>query len=255
MAKSSQAGAQANQAADAGTAAAYLPFKTFLSAIESLEHGIPKKIDRTIWRTQAYVVQSQIIMAFRFLKLLDNGDNPTPALQELVDSRQEARKIVLDKLLVDAYRNIVDLDLTKTTPKMLDDAMEQYSVSGDTKKKAVRFFLQAAKYVDMPMHPLLQGQIRNTGPRKKRTPKPTFIGEMNTAADPAYDPDARPTSSQTAPLSNGGRIVLQVFGDPFALPSEERTLMFELVDKLRDHAASHSADGGDYESEEEEERT
>jgi hypothetical protein len=218
-------------------AAAYLPFKTFLSALESLEHGIPKKIDRTIWRTQSYVVQTQIIMALRFLGLLDDEDNPTPKLHQLVEKKAD-RKMFLNNLMVDAYRSIIDLDLTKTTPKMLDDEMEKYNVSGDTKKKAVRFFLQAAKYVEMQMHPLLQGQIRNTGPRKKRTPKPVFIGDMNGAADPAYNPDARPTSTQAADLSNGGKIVLQVFGDPFALPSEERQLIFELVDKLRAHADS-----------------
>lgn len=234
-------------------AAAYLPFKTFLSAIESLEHGIPKKIDRTIWRTQAYVVQTQIIMALRFLGLLDSQDNPTPKLHQLVEKKSD-RKMFLHNLLVDAYRSIIDLDLTKTTPKMLDDEMEKYSVSGDTKKKAVRFFLQAAKYVEMPMHPLLQSQVRNSnGPRKKRTPKPAFIGDMNGAADPAYS-DARPTSTQAADLSNGGKIVLQVFGDPFALPAEERKLIFELVDKLRDHASSHPADqdGDEYYDEEEE---
>ncbi len=162
-------------------AAAYLPFKTFLSAIEALEHGIPTKIDRTIWRTQAYVVQTQIIMALRFLGLLDSEDNPTAKLHQLVENKDD-RKKVLNNILVDAYRRVIDLDLTKTTTKMLDDAMEQYNVSGDTKKKAVRFFLQAAKFVGMPMHPLLQGQIRNTGPRKKRTSKPAFIGDMNGAA-------------------------------------------------------------------------
>src|SRR5579859_1760088 len=126
-------------------AAAYLPFKTFLSAIEALEHGIPKKIDRTIWRTQSYIVQTQIIMALRFLGLVDSQDNPSPKLHQLVEKKSD-RKMFLNNLLVDAYRSIIDLDLTKTTPKMLDDEMEKYNVSGDTKKKAVRFFLQAAKY-------------------------------------------------------------------------------------------------------------
>jgi hypothetical protein len=251
MAKSTSTPTQTAEApSDNKNAAAYLPFKTFLSAIEGLEHGIPKKIDRTIWRTQAYVVQSQIIMAFRFLGLLDGDDHPTAKLHQFVEKKQD-RKMLLNNLLVDAYRSIIDLDLTKTTPKMLDDEMEKYGVSGDTKKKAVRFFLQAAKYVEMPMHPLLQGQIRNTGPRKKRTPKPIFIPEMSGTPDRAYDADARPTSTQAAQLSNGGRIVLQVFGDPFALPSEERQLIFELVDKLRAHAATDQVevDGGESEEE------
>ena len=235
-------------------AAAYLPFKTFLSAIEALEHGIPKKIDRTIWRTQAYVVQTQIIMALRFLGLLDNEDNPTPKLHQLVENKDD-RKRVLHTILEDSYRHLVALDLTKTTPKMLDDEMEKYSVSGDTKKKAVRFFLQAAKYVEMPMHPLLQSQVRNSnGPRKKRTlNKVSVIAPLGAAAGAVDGLTERPTSVQAAGMSNGGKIVLQVFGDPFSLPSEERSLIFELVDKVREHATAHpvEVDGDEYEDEEE----
>ena len=69
------------------TAAAYLPFRTFLSAIESLEHGIPKNIDRTIWRNQSGVTQSQILMAFRFFGLVDDSDQPTELLHELVEKK------------------------------------------------------------------------------------------------------------------------------------------------------------------------
>lgn len=236
-------------------AAAYLPFKTFLSAIEALEHGIPKKIDRTIWRTQAYVVQTQIIMALRFLGLLDSEDNPTPKLHQLVEKKAD-RKMYLNNILVDAYRSIIDLDLTKTTPKMLDDEMEKYSVSGDTKKKAVRFFLQAAKYVEMQMHPLLQSQVRNSnGPRKKRTPNKPAVNIVSPGAVLQTDGlEERPTSTQAAGMSNGGKIVLQVFGDPFALPSEERNLIFELVDKVREHAKTHpvEVETDEYEDEEEE---
>lgn len=252
MATAKQSQVIESSAQDAKSAAAYLPFKTFLSAIEALEHGIPKKIDRTIWRTQAYVVQSQIIMALRFLGLLDAQDQPTPKLHQLVEKKND-RKMLLNNVLVDAYRSIIDLDLTKTTPKMLDDEMEQYNVSGDTKKKAVRFFLQAAKYVDMPMHPLLQGQTRNTGPRKKRTLKPTFVGDLTGAADPAYSPETRPTSTKIVELSNGGRIVVQVFGDPFALPAEERKMVFELMDRLQEHADSHPVDSDEEQTEEEDE--
>ncbi len=193
-------------------------------------------------------------MALRFLDLLDDEDTPTAKLHDLVEKKDD-RKKVLHNILANAYRRLVDLDLTKTTPKMLDDEMEKYSVSGDTKKKAVRFFLQAAKYVEMPMHPLLQSQVRNSnGPRKKRTlnkgvviPAPLGpTGSVNSLEE-------RPTSTQAAGMSNGGKIVLQVFGDPFALPSEERNLIFELVDKVREHAKSHpvDVDGDEYEDEEE----
>ncbi len=242
MANTAQA--KSPDAAPRTTPAPYLPFLTFQSAIESLEHGIPKKLDRTIWPSQSGLVQSQILMAFRFLGLVDAEDRPAGLLHELVEHK-EHRKMLIGEIVHGAYADIISHDLTKMTPKMLDDAFEQFGVTGDTKRKAVTFFLKAAKFADVPMHPLLSTQVRNTGPRKKRAQKPkgVFIGDMNGAADPAYDPDKRPTSTQTAVLSSGGRLVLQIFGDPFALPSDERQVVFELVDRLRNIAAAVEGDG------------
>src|SRR5437868_1942243 len=93
--------------------AAYVPFKTFLSAVEALGQGIPKQIDRTMWRSQSGVVQSQIMMALRFFSLVDDDDRPTIVLHRLVDAPQEKRPEQIAALLRYAYRDIVDHDLTK----------------------------------------------------------------------------------------------------------------------------------------------
>ena len=154
-------------AANKTTPAAYVPFRTFLSAMDSLEHGIPKVIDRTMWRSQSGVVQSQIMMALRFFDLVDDEDRPTQALHRLVDAK-EKRSEHIRALLHHSYHAIIEHDLTKMTPKMLEDAMDEYHVTGDTKRKAVTFFLQAARFADLPMHPLLSGQIRSTLTRRKR---------------------------------------------------------------------------------------
>ena len=116
------------------TPAAYLPFKTFLSSIEALEHGLPKKLDRSIWK-QSGIVQGQIMMALRFFNLVDELDQPTPALQRLVDS-PDKRQEHIAALLSYAYKDILSHDLTKMTPKMLEEYMGQYNVSGDTRRKA-----------------------------------------------------------------------------------------------------------------------
>src|SRR6516164_2790929 len=113
--------------------APYLPFLTFKGAIESLEQGIPKKIDRTIWRNQSGIVQTQILMAFRFFGLVNDSDCPTGLLHEAVEQK-ENRSAIFTKLLNEAYRALLDHDLTKMTPKMLDDEMERYNVTGQTKR-------------------------------------------------------------------------------------------------------------------------
>ncbi|MGB7353823.1 MAG: hypothetical protein WBD06_08975, partial [Acidobacteriaceae bacterium] len=150
---------------------AYLPFRTFLSALDALEHGLPRKLDRTVWRSQSGIVQGQIMMAFRFLGLINDADEPSPGLQRLVaPDNKEGRPKLIAALLQHAYRPVLDHDLTKMTPKMLDEEFAQYGVQGDTRRKAVAFFLRAAKFAELPMHPLLSAQTRNsvTGPRRKR---------------------------------------------------------------------------------------
>jgi hypothetical protein len=218
--------------------AAYLPFKTFISAIEALEHGIPKRLDRTIWR-QSGIVQGQIMMALRFFGLLTDNDEPTPALHRLVES-PDKRKEQIAALLRHAYRDILELDLTKMTPKMLEQEMEKYNVSGDTRRKAVGFFLRAAKFSDIPMHPLLLAQTRETsGPRKKRkTTKPNGVERRPTAMP--SDDGAR--SKRTVTLRGGGTVSLIIAADPFSLDTADREFIFELVDKIQGYAAADASE-------------
>ena len=237
-----------------GVPAPYLPFLTFQSSVTQLEHGIPKKLDRTMWPSQSGLVQSQILMAFRFFDLVDDEDRPTALLHELVEAKDDNRAGAITKLLNVAYSSLIEHDLTKMTPKMLEDEMEQYRVTGETKRKAVTFFLRAAKFVGMPMHPLLSSMVRNTslrGKRKGNGKKGTFIGDISGRADTGNTPPSG-GNTKTVRLSNGGTVSLSISADPFTLPAEDRQFVFELVDKLQGYAQAH-ADDSDDESEPEEE--
>jgi hypothetical protein len=215
--------------------AAYLPFKTFLSALEVMEHGIPRKLDRTIWRSQSGIVQGQIMMAFRFFGLVNENDEPTIALQRLVEGKDKRQEMV-GSLLRHAYRAIIDHDLTKMTPRMLEEEMNQYGVSGDTRRKAIGFFLRAARFAELPMHPLLIGLVRETSnaTRKKRikgkngTEAPPLNGEGSTTYSSGSGVNRR-----TIQLNSGGSVSLEISADPFSLSSSDREFLFGLVDKLQ----------------------
>ena len=75
---------------------------------------------------------------------MDANNKPAPALQKLVKSKDEERKQQIKMLLEVGYPEIMMHDLSTMTPRMLDEQLDKYNVSGDTKKKAVTFFLQAA---------------------------------------------------------------------------------------------------------------
>jgi|SRR5579872_2252140 len=226
--------------------AAYCSFKTFLSVVDSLGQGVPKRIDRTMWRSYSGVVQSQIMMALRFFNLVDDEDRPTQALHRLVDAPHDKRPEQIGALLRYAYNDIVEHDLTKTTPKMLDEMMENYHVNGDTKRKAVSFFLQAARFADLPMHPLLSGVIRNSTSRPKRKKKGTFIGELSGRAEIQIPSQAQPNTKRVR-LSSGGTVTLAISADPFTLPAEDREFIFSLVDKLQEYENGHPDENSDEE--------
>jgi len=214
--------------------AAYVAFRTFLGAIDALQHGLPKKLDRTIWRNQSGVVQSQIMMAFRFFGLVDSEDRPTPALQRLVDHPQK-RPEHMSALLLHSYRDLIDHDLTKMSPKMLEQAMEQYNVSGDTRRKAITFFLQAAKFAELPMHPLLSAQIRST-PTKRRKKTREVAGRSEELQNQSAASASNSAGSvKTILLRSGGTLTLSVVADVFAMSAEDRSFVFGLIDELQNY--------------------
>ncbi|MGC2108567.1 MAG: hypothetical protein WA655_03560 [Candidatus Korobacteraceae bacterium] len=121
--------------------------------------------------------------------------------------------------------------------------MEEYNVSGDTKRKAVAFFLRAAQYADMPMHPLLSGQMRNSsGTRKKKaqtTKRPPEAGAHYVATPNGSDSGILAKNARSIELSSGGTVTLSLSYDPFALSGEDRKFVFELVDKLKAYAEAN----------------
>jgi hypothetical protein len=218
-------------------AAAYLPFKTFLSAFDAFEHGVPNRIDRSIWRNQSGVVQGQILMALRFFKLIGENDEPRPALERFV-TLKERRKEHVAALLQHSYKSILDHDLTKMTPKMLFDELENYGVSGETKRKASAFFLQAARFAELPMHPLLNTQTRaaSTGPRKKRKvvgPSRAEVSEQR----PQTPQDSSHGDTKSVRLNSGAEITIRISANWLELPSDERKFVFELIDLLQSPSA------------------
>jgi hypothetical protein len=218
-------------------AAAYLPFRTFQSVIDSLEHGVPKKLDRSMWR-QASVVQGQIMSALRFFSLIDDNDAPTPALIRLADPvNREKRPEQIGALLRHAYRTVLDEhNLDQMTPRMLEEMMEQYGVTGDTRRKAVAFFLRAAKFAGLSMHPLLLAQIRNSSPKKKR--RRSAEGDANGSAEgsqvtPKQQSIYGDPKTKSVTLPSGTVVTLTIDANWLEMSAEERTYVFGLVDSLQ----------------------
>jgi hypothetical protein len=226
----------------------YLPFKTFLSSLDALSHGVPPKLDRTLWRSQSGVTQGLIMNAYRFFGLVedtvneDSSDSSTEYLDQMA-RHPDKRPEVLRFLIEAQYEAIIGgkHDLTKMTLKMLEDSFEQeFSVSGGTKQKAITFFLKAAKFADMPLSPYLSSLLRAT--RKKRGPRQrqdNGIAEQAHAPFVAsYAPEA--ASTHSVRLISGGRLIVSITANPFKMPQDDRQFVFSIVDQLQKYEQDHA---------------
>jgi hypothetical protein len=199
----------------------YVPFRTFLSAIETLERGCPNQLDRSVWPSYSGAIQGQLLGAFRFLGLMDENQCLTAGLRDLI-ARKDNRRALLRRLLEAKYADLIGLDLTRASPRQLDEAVRQYGLNGATHKKAVSFFLQAAQYAGLPLSVLLRARTRGGGgPRKHR---------------PAAAPVDVPAISKSIELKSGGVVTLTAAVDFFSISAEDRSFVFELIDRIQGYS-------------------
>jgi hypothetical protein len=213
----------------------YLPYKTFIGSLENLGQGVPPKIDRSIWKNQPGTVQSQIFSAYKFLGLIDDLTHPTPILRKLVEQRSSPAS-VLKPLIEERFPEVLKHDLATMTTAMLNAEFGTvYGVDGDVRKKAMRFFLQAAKANGMTLSKFLLDQTRvSSGPRKKRTKR---ADETDNAEDlPDEGASAAPKGTTKAiELRSGGRLTISLSVDLFELSKPDREFVFGLIDSLHEY--------------------
>jgi hypothetical protein len=233
-------------------AAVYVGWTTFKNALDQLAQALPNRIDRTCFPGQAGGVQSQLLAALKFLDLIDDDGKPTRSLQSLADADSEnARKEQFKKILETQYSKLFALDLTKTTPGELAETMgASYNVTGDTRAKAIRFFIAAVSWLNIPMSKLLLKGTPNapnttgTAPRRRRVAARTRGNADEETEDDDESEDETPPSSGTARtvnLQSGGTLTISVSLDVLRLSSSDRQFVFGLIDKLEEYESKTSA--------------
>jgi len=211
----------------------YAPFKTFLSAIETLEQGVPQRIDSSIWPSYSGAIRSQLLASFKFLGLVSDDGTPAQSLKQLVENK-DGRKTALRKTLERSYPELIGMNLPTATPKQFGEAMRQYGVQGATLSKATSFFLQAAKYSDLPISALLlERKPRVPGTRKQ---KPINSGTPPSDQDLKVDSGlSGEGTSKTITLESGLTLTVTVSGNFFKLTPGDREFVFGMIDKLDEY--------------------
>lgn len=220
------------------TAAVYVSWGTFTHALEQLSQAVPpNRLDRTVFPGMAWAIQNQLFSGLRFLGLMDDKNRPTADLEALATTDEVAKKAKLGEILRNRYADLFALDLKKTTPGELAQKMsDSYGANGDTREKAVRFFLNAAEYVGIELSPLFEqskksnnSSLNTRSPRKKPPRRPR---SSNSISDDPTLVNNNVGTSKTIKLQSGGTLTLVGTLDLFSLNPADRKFVFELIDKL-----------------------
>jgi hypothetical protein len=222
----------------------YMAFATFLTAVEGLEQAVPRKLDRSAWRSLAGRSKTDAMNAFKFMSLIEQDGTTKPALTRLADEKEQ-RKAILRELLEKAYPGVVELAKSNGTISQLQAEIAKMGVQGQTMRKSVSFFLKAAEYAGMQLSPQWQNYTRSNPdrPRKKRnTPRAAGNGEAVPPKErerkpPADEqPPAPPVGeSVTVKLRSGRTVTLLVSGSILSMPTDDRAFLFSIIDRLQEY--------------------
>ncbi len=217
-----------------GRPAAYVSFSTFLSAIQYLtKDDLPANLTASSWPFLSTTSSSQMLSAFRFLGLVDEGGRTLSPISDLV-AGGKLSKDLLKSVLHQSYPTIDLGGLASSTSADVVKSLSEYGVKGATLKRAVSFLLKAAEFVEVPLSLELSRVIRNSSARRRGRPNTSKrsslpVGQERQGADPSMYP------SRTIRLQDGGELTLTLRGNPFNLGERDWNLVNELIQRLRDY--------------------
>ncbi|HUG77975.1 MAG TPA: DUF5343 domain-containing protein [Burkholderiales bacterium] len=172
-------------------------WRTLQNFFRSLSQAIPSRIDRSVLRSQSGAGQTQILNALRYLSLIDEEGIPTERLAQLVKSEGAEHQRTLREVLTNAYPFLREpkFNLKAVTHDQLAERFKELA-TGDTVRKAMTFFIPAAKDAGLEMSPFIRdigkrgmsnGKVRRLRPNQK------VPGEL-----PAQTHDAQPRHAPAA---------------------------------------------------------
>jgi hypothetical protein len=154
--------------------ASFAAVKNFLEGLAKMDGAVPDHVDRSILRTMSGSNQAALLMALRFLELIENDDDGTvkPALGVLVGAKRKGDpewRAALRSTVEKAYGSVVGpLKVATATPEKVEEAFKAKKVrGGEMLEKSVRFYLKACEEAGIPISPLLKARKPPT-----KVPKP-----------------------------------------------------------------------------------
>ncbi len=227
----------------------YMSFQTFWNFIAELStKPLPPRIDRSLMSSKSGTDQFNLTLALTSFGLVDDENRVLPLLEELTAADDEQRKSILAKMVTTSYTEPMRVSGDHGTTKDLEDAFRNSYpsiASADTRRKAITFFLHAARMADIELSANFPktrsgsgapGQSKPRSKPKKKTPNTPGSGQQR----------ERPTTGGVEDdivvnLRTGGTMRLCVNVSPITLRGFDRNFFFKAVDLLDGYAAAAAA--------------
>lgn len=228
---------------------AYATFWNYITDLSS--RPLPPQIDRGMLRSKSGTDQNNLTAALTTFGLIGENQRVTPKLIALAVDDEEKRKAGIATLVKEYYPDAVALSEQHGTQQQLQDLFkEKFGLdTPDTRRKAITFFLHAARAGGLPISahfPVTRpgsgapGSPKPRKPRANRKASGTSTGSTGAATTPNEQADTGGTSVfSTAVKIKAGTVKLTVNVNPIELRGADRTFFFDLVDKMEDYAAAH----------------
>jgi hypothetical protein len=233
----------------------YLPFATFWNFVGELAaHPLPPAIDRSLMGTKSGSDQVNLMATLRTFGMIDDDRKVQPAFVKFAVTdetmRVEHLRVLVEKYYADALR----VSSQNGTEQQLHECFrDTYGIDGaDTRRKAVTFFLHAARRAELPLSPHFPSTRPGSGSpgQKRRSPKKRASSGSNGGSGNAaesVDENSRPKSEYdtSVKLQTGGTMSLTVNVNPLNLRGEDRNFFYQIVDMLADYAEKHQVNERD----------
>jgi len=220
----------------------YVPWQTLQTGLDILGQGVPPRVDKSVFGSFSGSNQTLMLSALRAFRLIDEAGVPTPALKSLAENR-DTRAGELNGILRWSFPDLVALGEANATSGQLDDAMKKRGLSGETQRKVLSFYLQAAEYAGLPLSKLWPKAKSRTakGARQSRTASGTSRRRGSPPTPPPASRMEIPTQQQgmtrTVEIPGVGTATLTFALDLFDLSEDQRRKVFDLIDRLRELGA------------------
>lgn len=174
----------------------YISFAQLENVLERMRNeGVPARIDRSYLASWSGSAQAQFLKATQSLGLRDEHGRPTDTLKRLVTEVDE-RPAIIGDIVRAKYPGAVALG-DDATQSQLEEVFREYpGISGSTTRKAITFYLHAAKFAGIPTSPFFKAARASSSGGSARTSRPRTTRRTGAPEDNGHD--KKPASTQGA---------------------------------------------------------